>query len=203
MNKVFDIVNYSKKIIRKDEIKKFEIASYHYETTNKITVKIPLKFIDKLALAMSKAGAGIVGNYEMCSFRLNGTGTFKPSSISNPFIGNKDKINFVEEVKMEMRCEDDKIDNVVGAIYKNHPYEEPDYDIQQIKFRSKKAESVIIMLKKSITAEDLFKRINKNIKSFKGNKKVSKLLFTTSSKQNNSKADAVIIADEFIKLKLK
>ncbi len=203
MKKEIDLKNYVKKIFRADEIKEAKISGYKYETTNKISVKIPQKFLEKLAFEMANAGAGVIGNYELCSFRINGTGTFRPASKAKPFSGNKNKINFVEEVKLEMRCSDDKLDTVIDAIYKFHPYEEPDYDITQIKFRSKKPESMLITLKKSITAEDLFKRINKNIKSFDNKKKVLTLLVTTGSEPQNLKADAVISAGEFIKLKLK
>ena len=203
MKKEIDLKNYVKKIFRADEIKEAKISGYKYETTNKISVKIPLKFLDKLAFEMANAGAGVIGKYELCSFRINGTGTFRPSGKAKPFSGNKNKINFVEEVKLEMQCCDDKLDTVIDVIYEFHPYEEPDYDITQIKFRSKRPESMLITLKKSITAEDLFKRINKNIKSFDNKKKVLTLLVTTGSEPQNLKADAVISAGEFIKLKLK
>ncbi|MBS1492587.1 MAG: hypothetical protein JST55_03700 [Bacteroidetes bacterium] len=203
MKKEIVLRNYVKKFFRADEIKEAKISGYKYKTTNKITVKIPLKFLDKLAFEMSNAGAGIIGNYEHCSFRINGAGTFKPAKKANPFSGNKNRINFVEEVKLEMRCEDENLDNVIDAIYEFHPYEEPDYDITQIKFRSKIPESMLITLKKSITAEDLFKRINKNIKSFENKKKVLTLLITTGNEPHNLNADAVISAGEFIKLKLK
>lgn len=203
MNKEIDLKFYIKKFFKDVEIKETEISGYKYETTNKISVKTPLNFLDKLAFEMSNAGAGIIGNYELCSFRINGVGTFKPTSKSKPFTGNKNKINFVEEVKLEIRCPDEKLNNVIDAIYKFHPYEEPDYDITEIKFRSRKPESMVIRLKKSITAEDLFKRINKNITSFDNKKKVSTLLFTMGNEQQNSEADAVIFAGEFIKLKLK
>lgn len=203
MKKEVDLKTYVRKFFKSDEIKEIQISGYKYVTTNKISVKIPQRFLDKLAFEMSKAGAGIIGNYELCSFRINGTGTFKPSAKSNPFTGNKNKINFVEEVKLEMRCSDEKLDDVVDVIYKIHPYEEPDYDITQIKFRSKEAESMIIKLKKSITAENLFKRINKNIQSFSNTKKISTLLITIGNENQNSKADAVIFATEFIRLKLK
>ena len=203
MKKEIDLKNYVKKFFRADEIKEAKISGYKYELTNKITVKIPQKFLEKLVFEMANAGAGVIGNYELCSFRINGTGTFRPSSKAKPFSGNKNKINFVEEIKLEMRCCDDKLDTVIDAIYEFHPYEEPDYDITQIKFRSKRPESMLITLKKSITAEDLFKRINKNIKSFDNKKKVLTLLVTTGSEPQNLKADAVISAGEFIKLKLK
>jgi hypothetical protein len=203
MKKELTVKSYIKRFFKDYEIKEVKISGYKYETTNKISVKIPQSFLEKLALEMSNAGAGTIGNYELCSFRINGTGTFKPSSKSNPFMGNKNKINFVEEVKLEMRCSDEKLDNVVDAIYKFHPYEEPDYDITLIRFRSKKPESILITLKKAITAEDLFKRLNKNIKSFESKKKVLTLLITAGSEPQSSNADAVISAGEFIKLKLK
>jgi len=203
MKKEIDLKVYVKKFFKSEEIKESEVSGYKYEATNKISVKIPQKFLDKLAFEMSNAGAGIIGNYELCSFRINGVGTFKPSSKSNPFTGDKNKINFVEEVKLEMRCPNEKLDDVIDAIYKFHPYEEPDYDITEIKYRSRKPESVLIKLKKSVTAEELFKRINKNIKSFENKKKVLTLLITTGSEPQNLNADAVIFAGEFIKLKLK
>jgi hypothetical protein len=202
MKKPVDIKSFTRKIFKGNEIKETEIIACRYETTNKISVKIPQKYVDKLALEMANAGAGIIGNYESCSFRINGTGSFKPAAKSNPFSGKKNKINFVEEVKLEMRCADEKIDDVVNAIYKYHPYEEPDYDITQIKFRSKIPETLLIKLKKSITAEELFKRINRNIQSYLSNKKISSVLITSGAEPLNSKANAVIFACEPIKLKL-
>lgn len=166
MKKEVDIKSYVEKIFNSSEIKELKIYRFKYETTNKISVKISPKFLDKLAFEMLNAGGGIIGNYKFCSFRLNGIGTFKPASKSHPFTGNKNKINFVEEVKLEMRCSDENLDDVINTIYAHHPYEEPDYDITQIKFRSKTPESILITLNKSITAENLFKRINKSIENF-------------------------------------
>lgn len=202
MKKEVDLKSYVRKFFRSDEIKEIQISGYRYVTTNKISVKIPQEFADKLALEMSNAGAGVIGNYELCSFRINGTGTFKPSSNTNPFIGNKNKINFVDEVKLEMRCSDENLDKAIDAVYKHHPYEEPDYDISQIKFRSKNAESVIIKLKKSISAEELFKRINKRIESFSFKKKIITLLITAGNEIPGLKTDAVIFAGEYIKIKI-
>ena len=203
MKKVIDIRSYAKKIFMADEIKEVVISGYKYETSNKISVKVPVKHADKLASVMADAGAGIIGRYKSCSFRINGTGTFKPASRSNPFTGNKNKINYVEEVKLEMRCPDANVDDVVNAIQKDHPYEEPDYDITQIKFRGKTPESVFIKLKKAVTAEDLFKRLNKNIHSFSNKKKISSLVITNNSEAVLPEADAIIFASEFIKLKFK
>lgn len=206
MKKVTDVIKYAENLFSKNEIKEQRISGYRYEITNKITVKVPLKFVDKLAFEMSQAGGGVIGNYELCSFRINGIGTFKPSSKANPFTGNKNKINFVEEVKMEMRCKDEKLDSVIDAIYEHHPYEEPDYDVTEIKYRSKTPESVFIRLKKILTAAELLKRINKSLnisaEDFSGKKKVSTLLITIGNVNTRLNSDAILFAGEALKLKL-
>lgn len=206
MKEVTDVIKYAEKLFSKNEIKELKISSYKYEKTNKVTVKIPLKFVDKLAFEMSQAGGGVIGNYELCSFRIKGVGTFKPSSKANPFTGNKNKINFVEEVKMEMRCSDENLDAVIDAIYNHHPYEEPDYHITEIKFRSKIPEAVSVKLKKSLPSIELLKRINKNIdisqENFSGKKRISILLITNGNENPILRADAVLFAGRTLKLKL-
>ncbi len=46
----------------------------------KVVVFVPTENVDTVADAMSDAGAGVIGEYEKCSFRLPGTGTFRGSS---------------------------------------------------------------------------------------------------------------------------
>jgi len=191
------------KVFSKNEIKETTVTVYKYEVKNKISVLVPQKFLEKLAVEMSKAGAGKIGNYQLCSFRLNGTGTFRPSSKAKPFTGNKNKLNFVEEVKLEMHCPIDSINKVVDAIYKFHPYEEPVYEITEIKFRTKIAEAISVKLKKSITAEKLFSKLNKKIDTFPLNRKISSLMFTSNLETKFTKVDAIIFTGEFIKVKLK
>jgi len=199
-----DVAKFVKKIFSNNEIKEIETLEYKYEIKNKISVLVPEKFLEKLAIEMSKAGAGKIGNYELCSFRLNGTGTFKPSSKAKPFTGSKNKINFVEEIKLEMHCPLISINKVVDAVYKFHPYEEPVYEVTEIKFRTKIPETISIKLKKSIPAEKLFSKLNKNLESFpaKKNKKISKIIFTDNT-ETKLAADAVIFTGGYIKVKLK
>jgi dinuclear metal center YbgI/SA1388 family protein len=95
----------------------------------KIVVFVPKKFENPVTQAMANAGAGIIGNYTHCSFRTDGTGTFRGNDNTNPFAGKKDKQEFVEEVRLEMIVPQWHLSQVIEAMKTVHPYEEIAYDI--------------------------------------------------------------------------
>lgn len=95
----------------------------------KIFVTIPIENVEDVRNAVCKAGAGIIGNYSYCTSSSKSLGTFKPNDNSNPYIGEKNKIEFVEEEKLEFICDVDKVKNVLMELRKVHPYEEPAIDI--------------------------------------------------------------------------
>lgn len=57
------------------------------------------------------------------------TGTFLPNDKANPFIGENNKMEFVEEEKLEVVCDVNKVKNVISKLREVHPYEEPAIDI--------------------------------------------------------------------------
>lgn len=95
----------------------------------KIFVTIPIENAEDVRNAVCKAGVGIIGNYSYCTSLSKSLGTFKPNYNSNPYIGEKNKIEFVEEEKIEFICDVDKVKNVLMELRKVHPYEEPAIDI--------------------------------------------------------------------------
>ena len=96
----------------------------------KIFVTIPIGKTDEIRKAICEAGAGEIGtNYNECSYKVEGIGTFRPINNANPFIGEKNKLEFVEEEKLEVICDVDKVKKVVETLRKVHPYEEPAIDI--------------------------------------------------------------------------
>lgn len=99
----------------------------------KLVVFIPKTHSEEVKTAMFKAGAGHIGAYDCCSFECVGTGQFRPLSGSDPFIGNKDIIEKVEEVKVEMICEEKVVRDVLSAMKKAHPYEEVAFDVIELK----------------------------------------------------------------------
>lgn len=93
------------------------------------TVKVPADHVDKVAEAMFEAGAGTIGDYDSCAFRINGHGQFRPLSGANPFIGAEGEIEYVEEVRLEMVAPRSVRSAIVKALLAAHPYEEPAFDI--------------------------------------------------------------------------
>ena len=73
--------------------------------------------------------SGFIGNYADCSFRVTGTGTFRPLSGAAPFIGEVGERAAVEESRIEVLLRRDDLDAAVAAIKKAHPYEEPAFDL--------------------------------------------------------------------------
>lgn len=97
--------------------------------TFKITVTVPESHAELVREVIGQAGAGKIGNYSHCSFTVKGIGRFKPEQGANPFIGETGVIETVVEEFIETNCSKDKLEAVLKAIRKVHPYEEPVIDI--------------------------------------------------------------------------
>lgn len=95
----------------------------------KIAVYVPSSHADKIRQALSEAGAGQIGNYDYCSFTTKGVGRFRGNADSKPFIGKPGQIEEVQEERIETICPRERLEKVLEAIKKIHPYDEPAIDI--------------------------------------------------------------------------
>lgn len=95
----------------------------------KIFVTIPVDNVNQVREAVCNAGAGIIGEYSFCTSSTKSIGTFIPNENANPYIGNQNNLEIVEEEKLEVVCDVDKVKTVVKVLRKAHPYEEPAIDI--------------------------------------------------------------------------
>jgi dinuclear metal center YbgI/SA1388 family protein len=95
----------------------------------KVVVFVPETDLNRVADAMFAAGAGRIGEYRECSFRLAGIGTFFGSEAAHPTIGQKGRREEVNEWRLEAICPADCVEAVVAAIRRTHSYEEPAFDI--------------------------------------------------------------------------
>lgn len=95
----------------------------------KIVVTIPVENVADVRNAICEVGAGIIGNYTYCSMSTKCIGTFRPNENANPYIGEKNNLEFVQEEKLEVICDIDKVKNVISKLREVHPYEEPAIDI--------------------------------------------------------------------------
>jgi dinuclear metal center YbgI/SA1388 family protein len=98
----------------------------------KLVVFVPDKDLARVSNAMFSAGAGRIGEYSECSFRLAGTGTFLGSEASNPTIGQKGRREEVNEWRLEVVCPERRVSEIVAAMRKAHSYEEPAFDLHPL-----------------------------------------------------------------------
>ena len=95
----------------------------------KIFVTVPIENTQEVRDAVCKAGAGIIGEYSYCTTCVKSIGTFIPNNNAKPYIGENNKLEYVEEDKLEVICDIQKAKHVITELRKVHPYEEPAIDI--------------------------------------------------------------------------
>ncbi len=114
-------------------LKEIEFLLNQDSNQYKVTVFVPQDYVDKLSQALFDAGAGVIGDYEKCSFKLKGIGTFQGNESTNPFLGSRQSFEQAEEIRLEVLVNQWNLKKVIGALLKNHPYEEPAYDVYPLK----------------------------------------------------------------------
>lgn len=95
----------------------------------KIIVTVPIENLEEVRNVICEAGTGVIGNYTHCSMSTKCIGTFKPNDMANPYIGENNKMEFVEEEKLEVVCDINNVKGVISKLRDVHPYEEPAIDI--------------------------------------------------------------------------
>ena len=95
----------------------------------KLTTYVPNNDADKVRRALFDAGAGVIGNYENCSYNMRGLGTYLGNEQSNPVIGKRGVLQQENETYISVIFEKHLESNVLKALFDSHPYEEVAYEI--------------------------------------------------------------------------
>ena len=82
-------------------------------TIKKLTTYVPLEHAQTLRSHLFKSGAGNIGNYDNCSFNIEGEGTYRGNENSNPVIGKKGELSQEKEV-LEMQIKSTAEDEFVS-----------------------------------------------------------------------------------------
>ena len=99
------------------------------ESLMKLAVFVPETHVEIVLSALSKAGAGHIGDYDSCSFTSSGDGRFRALDGAHPFVGEVGEIHVEAEKKIEIVFPTSMKNRVLKAMLTTHPYEEPAYDI--------------------------------------------------------------------------
>lgn len=98
----------------------------------KVITFVPTKQVDQIRNALGTAGAGGMGNYQLCSFSTPGEGTFLPLKGARPSVGEIGSLERVKETRIEMVCSKRALALVIETLKEFHPYETPAYDIVEL-----------------------------------------------------------------------
>lgn len=110
-------------------LKELRILRPKKDVLNKLIVYVPFDAASAVSEAVFLAGAGKIGNYEECSFTLEGTGTFMPVGDANPTSGEMNVRSELRELRMEFLVSTHVINPVLKAMRAAHPYEEVAYEL--------------------------------------------------------------------------
>lgn len=132
----------------------------------KLVTFCPLKNSEKVRQALFDAGAGRIGNYDECSFNIQGTGTFRGSENTNPYVGKKGVQHREQEERIEAIFESHLQGRIISALLSAHPYEEVAYDIYPLdNLHPNIGAGLVGNLKKPMSEMAFLKMVKKNMKA--------------------------------------
>ncbi|TAF66906.1 MAG: Nif3-like dinuclear metal center hexameric protein [Cytophagales bacterium] len=120
------------KICQKLGLQNCQILQPKSQTLMKLTTFVPTTHTQTLLTALGNAGAGQIGNYQNCSFRVQGVGTFQPNDQATPFIGQANQYEEVTEDRIEVLFEQHQQHQILKTLRQAHPYEEVAYYLHRL-----------------------------------------------------------------------
>lgn len=125
-----------------------------------LVVTVPEAHALALQEALAEAGAGRLEPYDSCSFSSPGKGTFRPLAGSKPYIGDREQVCSVEELRLEFTLPIERHYVVERALKAVHPYEVPSYQFYQIENAiGLRGSGVVGLLPKKEQATDFLRRV--------------------------------------------
>lgn len=119
----------SKKMALKLGLENISVLRTLKNRLQKLVTFVPDDHLERVRDAVFSAGAGVIGNYDLCGFAADGTGSFRGGENTSPFAGKKGILHFEKEKRFETIFYSHLKDRVVKALLAAHPYEEVAYDI--------------------------------------------------------------------------
>lgn len=113
-------------------LKNLKILQPKKNNLKQLNVYVPNDYSEQLKEALFSAGAGNIGFYDECSFKIEGNGTFRPIKGSNPFSGQQNVRENADENMISVIFEAYKQSNIIAAMKEVHPYEEVAHQIYSL-----------------------------------------------------------------------
>jgi dinuclear metal center YbgI/SA1388 family protein len=132
------------KMAEKLGLQQVEILEPKADNLVKLVTYVPTSHADEVRKALFAAGCGNIGNYDGCSYNVEGVGTFRAGDGTHPFVGEVGEEHHEEEIRIETIVPAYKEGSAVKALLEVHPYEEPVYDLFPLKNKWSQAGAGVI-----------------------------------------------------------
>lgn len=150
------------KIAEKIGLKNVRILEAKENTLIKLVTFVPYMQAEAVRKALFEAGCGHIGNYDSCSYSLEGKGTFRAQEGTHPYCGEIGKLHTEQEARIETILPVYKKAEVVKALMAVHPYEESAFDLYPLQNSWAQAGAGVIgELETPETELEFLKRIKK------------------------------------------
>lgn len=107
-------------------------------TIKKLITFVPKNEAEDLRNALFEVGAGSIGNYDHCSFNINGVGSFRGNEDSNPILGKRGVTHFEEETQIGITFPAHLEAKILKTLFEKHSYEEVAYEVTTIENTNQK-----------------------------------------------------------------
>ena len=146
-------------------IKKTSILSPTQESLVKLVVYCPVLHTEKVKNALFTSGAGHIGNYDECSFSIEGTGSFRGNEDAEPFVVKIGERHLEREEKIEVLVSKHLLQKAINSMITAHPYEEVAYDCHPLLNTNQyEGAGMIGELEEAMNAKEFLKELKSRFK---------------------------------------
>ena len=91
----------------------------------KLEIFLPESHLAALQEALQAVDAGHIGRYDSCLSYAPVTSCWRPLAGTSPYLGHPGVLSTEPELKVEVTCRREKLDETLRAVKAVHLYEEP------------------------------------------------------------------------------
>lgn len=91
----------------------------------KLEIFVPQEAFESVRNALFSVDAGHIGNYDHCLSWSPVQSCWRPLEGTRPYLGQEGRLQEAEELKVEVCCKGDQLEETLRAVRAAHPYEEP------------------------------------------------------------------------------
>ena len=137
-----------------------EILRPKKEELVKLVTFCPIDSAESVRAALFDVGCGSIGDYDSCSFNVEGEGTFRAGENTDPYVGKKGEMHKESEIRIETILPRQRAGIVINALKNAHPYEEVAYDLYPLLNGDQRNGSGLVgTLEKEVDINDFLKQL--------------------------------------------